>query len=72
MYRINPDLDINDLIDGRTILYLSKQLPFNRENLSKTLKGTISCTYDRAEQIVEYCKPDSKVEDYFIKDKKEV
>lgn len=72
MYRINPDLDINDLIDGRTIIYLSKQLPFNREHLSKILKGTRECSYKRAKQIVDYCKPNDNVEDYFIKDEKEV
>lgn len=65
MYRIKDDLDINTLIDGRTIFYLSKVLPFNRENLSKILKGQRVCTYERAEQIVKYCKPKDKVEKYF-------
>lgn len=71
MYRIREDLDLNDLIDGRTFLYLSQQLHFNRENLAKILKGTRSCTYDRAKEIVDYCQPNSMVEKYFVKIKKE-
>ena len=71
MYRIREDLDINDLIDGRTFLYLSQQLHFNRENLAKILKGMRSCTYDRAKDIVDYCKPNGEVEQYFVKIKKE-
>lgn len=71
MYQVKKDMNINELIDGRTILYLSQQLHFNRENLAKILKGMRSCTYDRAEQIVEYCKPGATVETYFIKVEKE-
>lgn len=71
MYRIREDLDLNDLIDGRTFLYLSQQLHFNRENLAKILKGMRSCTYDRAKEIVDYCKPNNAVEQYFIKVEKE-
>lgn len=71
MYRIREDLDLNDLIDGRTFLYLSQQLHFNRENLAKILKGMRSCTYDRAKEIVAYCKPNDMVEQYFIKVEKE-
>lgn len=65
MYRIREDIDINTLVDGRTTLYLSKTLPFNRENLAKILKGQRTCTYERAKQIVNYCKPDEEVEKYF-------
>ena len=71
MYIIRDDLDINKLIDGRTFLYLSQQLHFNRENLAKILKGTRSCSYDRAKDIVDYCKPNDSVDTYFIKVKKE-
>lgn len=71
VYKIREDLDVNELIDGRTFLYLSQQLHFNRENLAKILKGTRSCTYNRAKEIVDYCKPMDTVDKYFIKVKKE-
>lgn len=67
MYQIRNDIDINALIDGRTMLYLSQVLHYNREKVSKILKGKCVCTYDRAKQIVDYCRPDSNVEDYFIR-----
>jgi hypothetical protein len=65
MYRIREDIDINTLIDGRTFFYLSNVLSFNRENLAKILKGQRTCTYDRAKQIVDYCRPNDTVEKYF-------
>lgn len=65
MYRIKDDLDVNTLIDGRTIFYLSNTLSINREILSKILKGQRECSYDRAKKIVDYCKPNDKVEKYF-------
>jgi hypothetical protein len=65
MYRIKEDIDINTLIDGRTFFYLSNVLSFNRENLAKILKGQRTCTYDRAKQIVDYCRPNDTVEKYF-------
>lgn len=71
VYKIRENIDINDLIDGRTFLYLSQQLKFNRENLAKIIKGQRSCTYDRAKDIVNYCKPNDTVEQYFIKVEKE-
>lgn len=71
MYQFKKELDVNELIDGRTFLYLSQQIGFNRENLAKILKGMRTCTYDRAKEIVDYCKPTEDVEKYFIKIKKE-
>lgn len=71
MYTFKSDLDINSLVDGRTILYLSKKISFSREHLSKVLRGLESCNYKRANDIVKACQPDKKVEDYFIKVKKE-
>ena len=65
MYRIRDDLDVNALIDGRTIFYLANVLSINREVLSKVLKGYTPCTYDRAKKIVDYCRPNDKVEKYF-------
>ena len=65
MYKIKEDIDINTLIDGRTFFYLSNVLSFNRENLAKILKGQRTCTYDRAKQIVDYCRPNDTVEKYF-------
>lgn len=65
MYRLKEDMDVNTLIDGRTIFYLSNVISFNRENLAKILKGQRTCTYDRAKQIVDYCRPNDTVEKYF-------
>jgi hypothetical protein len=71
VYKIREDIDINELIDGRTFLYLSQQIKFNRENLAKIIKGYRTCTYDRAKEIVDYCKPNDTVEKYFVKVEKE-
>ena len=65
MYRFREDIDVNTLVDGRTTCYLSKVLKFNRENLAKILKGQRTCTYNRAKQIVSYCRPNDDVEKYF-------
>lgn len=65
MYRIKEDININTLVDGRTVFYLANVLSINRDKLSKILKGYHTCTYERAKQIVDYCKPNDKVEKYF-------
>lgn len=67
MYKLRSDIDINSLIDGRTILYLSKKIPYNRMSLANVLKGKQACSYERANNIVKTCRPDKKVTDYFIK-----
>ena len=71
MYRIKSNIDINSLTDGRTILYLSKKISYNREDLSNILRGRQSCSYKRAEQIVKACQPKGKVSDYFVKTESE-
>lgn len=71
MYKFNQELDINDLLDGRKILYISKKISYNREFISKILRGKQTCSYERAEQLVKACQPNKKVSDYFIKVKKE-
>lgn len=70
-YILREDLDVNELIDGRTYLYLSKKLHFNRENLAKILRCERGCTYARAKSIVDYCQPTDDVEKYFVKVEKE-
>jgi len=67
MYKIKNDVDIKSLTDGRTILYISKKIPYNRENLSNILRGKRTCSYKRAKQIVDLCQPNKKVSDYFVK-----
>lgn len=71
MYQFREDIDINSLIDGRTILYLAKSLHFNRDNLSKILKNGKPCSYSGAKMLVDYCKPNDTVEMYFTKIEKE-
>lgn len=71
MYKLKDDLDINSLVDGRTTLYLSKKIQYNREALAKVLKGEQHCSYKRAEEIVKACQPNKKVSDYFVKVERE-
>ena len=71
MYKFRSDLDINSLVDGRTILYLSKKISYSREFVSEILRGKKTCSYKRAEQIVKACQPDKKVSDYFVKVERE-
>lgn len=71
MYQFRADVDINSLIDGRSILYLAEKLYFNRDNLSKILKRGKPCSYIRAKAIVDYCKPNDNIEMYFVKLEKE-
>ena len=71
MYIFRSDLDINSLVDGRTILYLSKKISYSREHLSNILRRKEVCSYERARDIVKACQPNKNVEDFFIKVKKE-
>lgn len=71
-YKIINGIDVNDIIDGRSLIYLSKRINYNRENLSKILNGKRTCSFERAESIIKYCRPDKLVTDYFRQvDKKE-
>lgn len=60
--------DKNILLDGRSIIFLSKELKYNREHLALILKGEKACTHELARKIVNRLKPNEKVEDYFIKE----
>ena len=68
MYVYKFGKDKNILLDGRSIIFLSKELKYNREHLSLILKGERHCTYELAKRIVNRLKPNGKVEDYFIKE----
>ena len=63
-YKNNKDI----LLDGRSIIFLSKELKYNREHLSLILKGERHCSYELAKRIVDRLKPNENVEDYFIKE----
>lgn len=55
----------NKLLDGRPVLFLSRELDYNREHLALILDGKEPCTPTLAKRIVERLKPNEKVEDYF-------
>lgn len=66
VYRFGKDKNI--LLDGRSIIFLSKELKYNREHLSLIFKGERYCTYELAKKIIDRLKPGAKVEEYFIKE----
>lgn len=66
VYRFGKDKNI--LLDGRSIIFLSKELKYNREHLSLIFKGERHCTYALAKKIIDRLKPGAKVEEYFIKE----
>ena len=53
------------LLDGRSIMFLSKELDYNREHLALILDGKEPCTPTLAKRIVDRLKPGDVVEDYF-------
>lgn len=53
------------LLDGRSIMFLSKELNYNREHLAHILNGKEPCTPTLAKRIVTRLKPNEKIEDYF-------
>lgn len=55
----------NILLDGRPIIFLSRELDYNREHLALILDGKEPCTPTLAEKIVRRLKPDERVDKYF-------
>ena len=53
------------LLDGRSIIFLSHELKYNRQQLALILAGREPCTPTLARRIVERLKPGEMVEDYF-------
>lgn len=64
MFKYTDQRDI--ILDGRSIVFLSKEIGYNREHLALILSGKEPCTYSLACKIVNRLKPNEKVEDYFI------
>ena len=52
-------------LDGRPVIFLSRELRYNREHLALILDGKEPCTPTVARRIMERLKPNEKVEDYF-------
>lgn len=67
MYRFKNPEKINDLLDGRTIKYLAKEIDLPREYLSLILRGKMLCHYLRADKIVKRCNSRFSVKDFFEK-----
>lgn len=65
MYMLRKDIDKNDFLDGRTIMYVSKKIGYNRENISKVLRHKGYCNYKKAMDMLRLCKPDAELTDYF-------
>lgn len=53
------------LLDGRPITFVSREIGFNRWQLSLILDGKEPCTPTIANRIIHRLKPNEKVEDYF-------
>lgn len=67
MYFFRCDtMSINALLDGRTILFLAKDLSLNRGVLSEILHGKVGCKYEYAKRLVDRVRPGESVEYYFI------
>ena len=68
MYVYKYKNDKNILLDGRSIIFLSKELKYNREHLALILKGERGCSYELANKLVSRLKPNKNVEDYFVEE----
>lgn len=53
------------LLDGRPITFVSREIGFNRWQLSLILDGKEPCTPSVAKKILNRLKPEAKIEDYF-------
>lgn len=65
MYCYKYPNNINILLDGRSILYISKELNMNREKLSLQLRGIELLTYEEVNILMKKVKPNCSFEDYF-------
>ena len=72
MYRYKDKLMPNDLLDGRAITYIEKDIPTSREHISLILRGKELCSYNKAKALVSRCKPGESIEKYFEKIESEV
>jgi len=66
MYRYKYPGDVNKLLDGRSIFFVSQELTFNREKLSNILRGFELCNEKQAKMLVNRCRPNSNIKEYFI------
>ncbi len=55
-----------ELLDGRTIKYLSQKIGVARETLNEILNGNRKTKKVTAFCIVKSCNADKEIEDYFI------
>lgn len=56
-----------DLLQGRTIKYVSKQIEVSLSLFNRLLNGKIGTQKSTAFYIVKSCRPDKELEDYFYK-----
>lgn len=66
MYMFREDRNMNDLLDGRSITYVAKEISLNREWVSLILRGKKTCTKEQAGALVKRCASGAPV-DYFFK-----
>ncbi len=60
------ELEINDLLDGRTISFVAEEVHISRGLLSKYLRRLKACTIGEARKIVTRCKSENvDIENYF-------
>lgn len=64
MYKFKKE-KYDELLDGRSIEWLSEQTKYNRVTLSNILNGKIYCKKIIAIAIVKTLDSDNSVEDYF-------
>lgn len=65
MYMYRSGLTPNDLLDGRSLMYVSREINYCRIALSKLLNRQSKCKKIRAVQLVERFRPGESVEKYF-------
>ena len=65
MYMYRSGLTMDDLLDGRSILYAAKEINYTRGLLSDLLNRKSKCRKSRAVQLVERFRPGEDVLKYF-------
>ena len=66
MCKYRSDLEIDDLLDGRSISFVAKEIGMGREKLSLILRCELDCSESDAFRIVNRCDKGALIEDYFV------
>ena len=65
-YFFRDDKDASELLQGRTIKWLANETKHCRRHISEILRHKIGCNFEKADEIVNVCRPDKTFDDYFV------